>query len=161
MSPTYIWLITILLLFLGVAGVVIPGLPGLALVFAGILFYAWMTNFVAVSTTTVAVIGIVALLAGLAEWYGSALAAGISGGRSKVIAGTIVGSIAGLVLLNAPGMLLGAFIGAFVGALAEGKDLATAGKVAAVSIVGLLGAKALQIVVALGIVVAFLIAVFF
>lgn len=128
MSALLIWLITLALLAAGLAGVVIPGLPGLALVFAGVLFYAWMTNFAAISTTTVIVIGVVALLAGLAEWYGSALAAGISGGRSKVIAGTIVGSVVGLLLLSAPGMLLGAFIGAFVGALAEGKDLATAGR---------------------------------
>lgn len=159
MSAVAIWIITLLLFFLGVAGTIIPGLPGLALVFAGVLFYAWITQFATISTTTVVVIGVVALLAGLAEWYGSAVVAGLSGGRTKVLMGTIAGSVIGLLVASAPGMLLGAFIGAFVGALAEGKDITTAGKVAALSIVGLLGAKALQVIVALGVVIAFLIAV--
>lgn len=159
MSPVAIWAITLLLFLLGIAGTIVPGLPGLALVFAGVLFYAWITHFAAISTTTVVVIGVVALLAALAEWYGSAVAAGLSGGRTKVLIGTTVGSVVGLLVASAPGMLLGAFIGAFVGALTEGKDIITASKVAALSIVGILGAKVLQIIVALSIVIAFLIAV--
>jgi uncharacterized protein YqgC (DUF456 family) len=58
------------------------------------------------------------------------------------------------------GLLVGAVIGAVVGALYEGKSIDKAGKVALFSLLGVLGAKIVQLVLALSVIVAFILAVF-
>lgn len=159
MNSPAIWVITILLFILGLFGIVVPGLPGLGLLFAGVLFYAWATGFATITGSTVLVIGIVALVAGLAEWYGSGIATRIGGGKRKAFWGALVGSVVGLLVGSAPGLLVGAFLGAVAGALAEGKDISSAGKIGLLSIVGIIGAKLVQLVFAIAIIIAFFIAV--
>ena len=159
MSALLLWSIVTAFFIIGTFGTIIPGLPGLGLVFAGVLFYGWATNWVPVSTTTIVVMGLFTLVASLADWYGSGFAAKLGGGKRKAFWGTLIGGLAGLLLGSAPGFLLGAFIGALVGALAEGKGPEQAGKIAVLSLVGILGARLMQLVFAIAIIIAFFIAI--
>lgn len=159
MLPSLLWLIVSVLFLIGLAGIFIPALPGILLVFAGILLYAIATDFVTVTMFTVLALGGVALLAWLADWAGAALGARAGGGRWPTVLGSVAGMLVGLTTGGPLGMVVGAFLGALTGALYEGKDAAQAGRAALFSLVGLIGATVVQLVLALGMIGAFLLAV--
>jgi len=152
-----IWLITITLFIIGLAGTVIPGLPGLGVVFAGILVFAAATGFTTISVTTVVIFGLITVAAIFADYFASSLGAKIAGGKMKSFIGAILGSIAGFAY--APiGILVGAFLGALVGAYLEGQPTQKALKVALVSVLAVIATNALQLLLGLIMIISFLIA---
>lgn len=159
MSLILLWVLTIGLFILGVLGVFVPFLPGIGLVFAGILLYAWMTNFSVISLGAVIVFGVVTFLAWLVEYLGSILGARFGGGGRYAMWGSLLGGLMGLVFVGPLGLLLGVVVGVVAGALYEGKNLNQAGKTAFFSILGILGARIIQLIMALSVIVAFIVAV--
>lgn len=159
MSPFLLWFITLVLFGAGLAGILIPALPGVGLVFAGVLIYGWATHWDQISGTTVAAMGLATLIISLADWYGSGLATRFGGGKRKAFWGTLIGGLIGLMVASFPGFFLGALVGALLGALAEGKSPEQAGKIAAFSLLGMIGGKILQLVFALSMIIAFFLAV--
>jgi uncharacterized protein YqgC (DUF456 family) len=100
-----------LALVLGLAGVVLPALPGSALLVAGALLVGWADGFTRVSGWTVAVCAVL----GAAIWAVD-LAAGVLGakafGASRwAVIGSGVGLLVGL-FLGLPGIVLGPAVGA-------------------------------------------------
>lgn len=159
MSDALLWTLTGTLFLFGIAGIVIPGLPGVGLVFAGILLYALATKFAAISPVTVVVLGAGAALA-LAAGYASALlGAQAGGGRRLALLGAAAGALVGAVILGPLGLVVGAWVGALAGALIEGKRTDAAVKVATLSVVGIMGGAIVQLFLALAMIVAFFLAV--
>ncbi|MBI1833293.1 MAG: DUF456 family protein [Candidatus Andersenbacteria bacterium] len=159
MSSIILWTVTTVLFIVGLGGTVIPGLPGIGFVFAGILLYAWATSFTTVSGVSVVALGIVALAALAASYLGSAVGAKYGGGKQKAIWGTILGALIGATF-GPIGIFVGAFVGGLIGALLEGNSHQQALRIAALSILGTLGASVIQFFLALAMIAAFLVAVF-
>ncbi|MAF81063.1 hypothetical protein CL628_03580 [bacterium] len=153
-----LWLAVAVLFALGLLGVVIPFLPGIGLVFGGILLYAATTDFTVISSGAVGVFAVVALLAWLAEYAGGALGARFGGGGPLTIIGAIIGAIVG-VLFTPLGLLIGSFVGALAGALIELPRHDQALKAATLAVIGIVATKLLQLVVSVGMIVTFLILV--
>lgn len=156
MSDVLLWILTLLLFGIGLVGVFIPVLPGIAFVFAGVLFYAFMTNFSVVSIGVVVIFGLVAFAAWLIEYAGGIFGARLGGGGKLALWGTLGGGLIGLFVWGPLGLMPGLFIGALIGALYEGKTLQGASKTAFFSLLGIVGAKAIQAVLAVGMLAAFL-----
>lgn len=146
------------LFLVGLVGIFIPFLPGIAFVFAGVLVYALATDFTSISPVTVIVMGVVALLAWLADYYGSALGARWGGGKIYAMIGSIVGALAGALIAGPPALLIGAFLGALAGALIEGNSPLHAGRIAILSLIGTIGATIVQFMLGVSIIAAFLLA---
>jgi uncharacterized protein YqgC (DUF456 family) len=158
MSSLILWLITLLLFSVGLFGIFIPFIPGLGLIFVGVLVYAWATNFVVISVSTVVTFGVIAVIAWLAEYVGSGLAARLGGGKRYAFWGTTLGALIGTIA-GPMGLMIGAFTGAFVGSLAEGQSTDRAGKIALWSVVGVLGVTFIQFLIGLAMIIAFFLAV--
>jgi len=110
-----IWyLLAGLLILLGLAGTILPAIPGVPLVFAGMLLAAWAGNFDKVSIWTVVLLGVLTALAVVLEIVASAVGAKRTGASWLAFAGagigTLIGAFAGIV-----GLLLGPFVGAVIG----------------------------------------------
>jgi hypothetical protein len=58
-----LWVLVVLLILLGLAGTVLPALPGPLLVLGGIVLGAWIDDFTRVGVGTLVAIGVLALLA--------------------------------------------------------------------------------------------------
>jgi uncharacterized protein YqgC (DUF456 family) len=117
------WLYYILLLTVGVTGLFlnILGLPGLWLLVAGHVGFAWLTDWGVYagwpSTIALIVLGLIAeLLEFLAGAAGSKSAGGRKRGMVGAVIGALIGGIVGSPLLPIIGTILGACLGAFVGA---------------------------------------------
>lgn len=127
MITLLIWLSVTLLIVAGLAGLVLPALPGPLLLFAGLWMAAWAEDFTFVGLTTLIVLGVLALLASLADFVAGAFGARRYGASARSIWGAAWGSVIGL-FLGLPGILLGPFIGAAIGELSTQRNMAAAAR---------------------------------
>jgi uncharacterized protein YqgC (DUF456 family) len=115
MENTLLWVLAVGLMLVGLAGTILPMMPGVPLVFAGMLLAAWIDGFSRVGVPTLIVLGLLTLLSFLLE-YAAALGAKRAGASRQAIAGAAIGTFAGL-FFGLPGLLVGPFAGAAIGEL--------------------------------------------
>ena len=141
-------LVAILLVVIGIAGTILPMLPGVPLVYAGLLLAAWHDSFDKVSILTMVIIGIVALLAWVVDFVASIMTAKKVGASKYALWGAGIGALVG-ILGGIPGLIIGPAIGAIIGELITHKDAAKATTVGIAAGLGFVLALAVKIVLAL------------
>ena len=87
-----------LLMLAGLAGSVLPFLPGPPLIFAGALVYAFATSWMAIGIGRLAILGALAVLAYVLGHAASALGAKRFGGSWWAVVGALVGAVIGVFL---------------------------------------------------------------
>ena len=102
-----------LALLLGVAGVVLPVLPGSLLLFGGALLVAWAGGFALVGWPTLTVVGVLAAIIWAVDWVAAALGAKATGASRWAVAGASLGLVVGM-FLGPVGIILGPAVGAVV-----------------------------------------------
>lgn len=123
MEPTTIYYaIAALLAIIGLAGIVLPALPGLPLIFAGILLAAWADGFARIGVPTLGLLGVLTLMSMAIDFWAAALGAKRVGASRLAIAGAVLGTFAG-IFLGPIGLFAGPFVGALVGELLHGRAL--------------------------------------
>jgi hypothetical protein len=120
-----LWILAVALIATGLAGIVLPAVPGTVLIFAGLLLAAWADGFVRVGVGTLVVLGLLTVASYGIDLAAAALGAGRFGASRRAMAGAAVGTILGLVF-GLPGLILGPFLGAVLGELSSSRDLAQA-----------------------------------
>lgn len=115
-----------ILVLVGLAGVVLPALPGLPLVFLGMLLAAWAGGFAEVGAGTLVVLGILTLLSMAVDFWATAIGAKRVGASRLAIVGAVIGTVVGL-FMGVIGLFAGPFIGAAAGELLSGRRLDPAG----------------------------------
>ncbi len=115
-GATWMWVAATLLVAMGIAGSVLPALPGVPLVYAGLVVAAWAEDFQRVTWLTLALLGLLTLASFAIDLAATALGAKRVGATRLAVIGAIAGTFAGL-FLGIPGLILGPFVGAVVGEL--------------------------------------------
>lgn len=110
------YLIATAMIVIGLVGTVLPALPGLPLVFGGMLVAAWTGDFQQVGVPMLVVLGLLTLLSLGIDLWATALGARRVGASRKAIIGAMLGTLIGLVL-GPLGLVLGPFAGALAGEL--------------------------------------------
>ena len=154
------WIIAILLVAAGLAGLVLPALPGPLLLFAGLLLAAWAEQFVHVGTWTLVALAVMAALASLADFVAGAFGAKRYGASPRSVAGAALGAVVG-IFFGLPGLLLGPFIGALLGELSARRDLVAAGRAGWGATIGLVLGTAAKLALGFAMVGLFLVVRFF
>jgi uncharacterized protein YqgC (DUF456 family) len=108
------WVLAAVLVLAGLAGAVLPALPGVPLVFAGLLVAAWADDFERVTWLPLVVLGLLTVLSFVIDFAATALGAQRVGATRLAIVGALLGTVAG-IFLGIPGLILGPFVGAVVG----------------------------------------------
>ncbi len=147
MEPAIYYVAATLLVLAGLAGTILPVIPGTLLVFAGLFLAAWADGFAHVGPVGLVAIGVLGALAFVADFVGSVLGAKRVGASPWALVGATVGGIAGL-LFGIPGLILGPFAGAFAGELVSRRGVAQAGLVGLGTWLGLAAAAVLKVVLA-------------
>ena len=137
MAPTLLFILSGLLILAGIAGAVLPVLPGVPLVFAGMWLAAWTDHYQHIGTFTLILLGVLALIALLIDFFASLLGAKRVGASTRALWGASLGTLVGL-FFGLPGILLGPFLGAAIGELAAGRELRHATRVGMGTWLGLL-----------------------
>lgn len=125
--------LALLLVLAGIAGIVLPAIPGLPLVFAGMLLAAWAGGFEQIGFGTLAILAVLTLLSIGIDFLSSAAGAKRVGASRMAILGALLGTVAGL-FFGFVGVFVGPFVGAVIGELVDrrsvaGDDLGKATKV--------------------------------
>lgn len=121
------WLLAALIVIGGLAGTIIPALPGVPMVFAGLLLAAWANEFAHVGVTTIAILGALTALAWLIDFLAAAVGAKRLGASPRAFWGAAFGALIGM-FFGIPGILLGPFVGAVVAEISAGRDVQQAGR---------------------------------
>jgi len=125
---TLLYLASAALILVGVAGVVLPALPGVPLVFAGMLLAAWADHFTLIPVWVIVVLAVLTAFALAIDIVATMLGAKRVGASRLAIVGAALGTIVGL-FFSIPGLLLGPFIGALAGEWLHGRDMQHATRV--------------------------------
>jgi len=131
------WLLALLLVVVGIAGSVLPALPGVTLVFLGLLLAAWIGDFQQVGPFPLVVLGLLTLLSFVIDLAATALGAKRVGATKLAVVGAALGTVAGL-FLGLPGLILGPFVGAVAGELMSHGQMQQATRAGIATWIGLL-----------------------
>jgi len=136
-ADVLLYLLAALLVLGGIAGSVLPALPGVPMVFAGLLVAAWAGDFTRVGVVTLVLLGLLTLASFAIDFAATALGAKRVGATKLAVIGAALGTLAGL-FLGIPGLILGPFVGAVAGELLSHGQMQQATRAGVATWVGLL-----------------------
>ena len=141
-----LWVLAVVLILVGVAGTILPALPGAILVFGGIVLAAWIDDFTRIPGWVVAVMAVLTAIAMAADFAAGMLGAKKAGASKLAIVGAAIGTIAG-VFTGFLGLVFMPLVGAAIGEYVAQRDVKRAGRVGLATWVGLLVGTAIKVAV--------------
>lgn len=144
----WIWLLVGLLIAVGFVGLFMPILPGVVLIFAGLLLGAWVDNFSLVSENWMILIGVIALFAWVLDFVASYFTVKKAKASKLAIWGTIIGAVIG-IFAGIFGLIIGPIIGAMFGEFIAHRNSQDAARVGLAAGLGFVLALAVKLVLAL------------
>lgn len=142
-----LWVLAIGLMLVGLAGTVLPALPGTAFVLAGVLLGAWIDDFARIGGGTVAVLVVLAVMAWVLDYVAALLGAKKAGASRQALLGAAIGTVAGLAF-GLVGVLFLPLVGAAVGEYLARKDEKRAAQVGVATWLGLMAGLVAKVVIA-------------
>ena len=107
------WLVSTALILLGLAGIVLPAIPGTLFVWAGIALGAWIDDYQRVGWIALGAVTFLAVLAFVLDYISAVLGAKRVGASKQAIWGAAIGTVAGIFM-----GIVGVFVMPLVGAAA-------------------------------------------
>jgi hypothetical protein len=146
-STIALWVLSTLLIVVGLAGTVLPALPGTALVLGGILLGAWIDDFTRVGALALTFVAVLAVLAWVLDYVAGLLGARKAGASRLALVGAAVGTVAG-IFMGLVGVLFMPLVGAAVGEYLARRDEKNAVKVGVATWLGILAGMLAKVVLA-------------
>ena len=157
---TTLWIVVVVLVLAGLAGTVLPALPGIPLIFGGVLLAAWIEDFQRIPGWVIGVLAVLAVIGVAVDYVAAALSARRVGASRQGIIGAALGTVAGVVT-GLWGLIFMPLVGAAVGEFIAHRDALRAGKVGLATWFGLLVGTAVKIAVAFTMIGVFVAALIF
>lgn len=151
------WTLAVILMLVGLAGTVLPALPGVPLIFAGIVLAAWIGQFQAISVTTLVILGVLTAIGVAADFVATALGAKRAGATRYGVIGAALGTVAG-IFTGLWGLVFMPLVGAALGEFYAHRDALKAGRVGLATWIGMLLGTAFKLAIALTLIGVFLVA---
>jgi len=142
-----LWVLAVAMILVGLAGTVLPALPGIALVFAGIALAAWIDGFTRIEVWTVVVVGVLTAIAFAVDYLASVLGAKRAGASPLALVGAAIGVIAG-IFAGLIGVVVFPFVGAVIGQFIAQRDVRSAGRIGIATWIGLAVGTAVKVAIA-------------
>ena len=152
-----LWTIALALIAIGVAGTILPAIPGVTLVFLGMLLGAWIDDFARIPVWLVAIFALLTAVAWAVDYFAAAAGAKRAGASKLAVIGAMVGTVAG-IFTGFVGLLFMPLVGAAVGEFIAQRDLRRAGTVGVATWLGLLVGTAIKVAILFAMIGAFVVA---
>jgi len=149
-----------ILMLVGLAGVVLPVLPGIPLAWAGLFIYAIGTGFERISIPTTVVFAVLTLLALALDFLAPMIGARKYQASRPGVFGAFIGFAVGVFTLGVWGVILGPFLGALAGELLATREPGRAFRSALGALVGFLAGTLVKIVIILTMLGFFVVSLF-
>lgn len=145
------------LIIIGLLGTILPVLPGLPVMFAGMWLAAWVDGYLHITVPTLVALGLLVLLSIGVDLLASLVGAQRAGASRKGLFGAGVGSVLGL-FFGLPGLIAGPLLGAAAGEMAHGRDWQQASRIGLGTWLGLLLGAILKLALAFAMLALFALA---
>jgi uncharacterized protein len=152
-----LWIIAVVLIVIGVIGTVLPALPGVILVFGGIVLAAWIDGFTRIPVWVVLLLGVMTAVAWVVDYAAAAVGAKRVGASKLAIIGAVIGTSVGVVT-GLWGLLFMPLVGAAIGEYIAQRDVRRAGTVGLATWLGMLLGTAIKIAIVFTMIGVFVVA---
>lgn len=112
---------TLIVMMIGLAGSILPVMPGTPIIWAAALVYAILTDFEAIGKDYLIWFGVLTLLSQLLDWLAGTYGARRLGASRWGMIGAFVGTVVGFIIGNVIGLIVVPLIGAIAFELLAGK----------------------------------------
>jgi uncharacterized protein YqgC (DUF456 family) len=129
--------LALLVMFIGMAGSILPGLPSTPLILIGAIGHKLYFKETGAAWWVLLILGLLTALSLVVDYVASIYGAKRLGATWRGVVGAIVGGLVGL-FFNVPGILLGPFIGAMAFEMAGGREWREASRAGVGATLGLL-----------------------
>lgn len=146
-----------LLLLPGLLGIIIPMLPGIPLMFLVALIFAISTNFKALGLWEIVILGVIAIVSIVVDYFSGILGAKYGGAKKWSLAWGFVGLIVGLFVFPPFGGIIGLFLGILLSELYFVKNQKKAFRAATGGLIGSLAGIIINLILALTFIILFVI----
>lgn len=160
MTQALWWTLSVALIVAGVAGTVLPALPGTLFVLGGIVLGAWIDDFTRVGWVSVSVVTVLAVLAWVLDYVAGLLGAQKAGASRLAIIGAVIGTVVGL-FMGLVGVFFMPLVGAAIGEYIAQKDHARAAHVGLATWLGIMAGMVAKVVIAFMMIGVFVVALLF
>jgi uncharacterized protein YqgC (DUF456 family) len=154
---TLLWIAAVALIAIGVAGTILPAIPGVTLVFLGMLLAAWIDDFARIPVWLVVVFGVLTAIAWAVDYLAAAAGAKKAGASKLAVIGAMIGTVAG-IFTGFVGLLFMPLVGAAVGEFIAQRDVRRAGTVGVATWLGLLVGTAVKVAIVFAMIGVFVLA---
>jgi uncharacterized protein YqgC (DUF456 family) len=151
---TILWILAVLLVIVGIAGIILPALPGVVLVFIGLLLAAWAEGFQSIGWLTISLLAGLMVLALITDVLATTLGVRRVGASRWAVIGSVIGTIAGL-LFGLAGIVIGPFVGAAAGEYYTRRDVTQAGRAGLGTWAGIILGTAVKLALAFSMIALF------
>jgi len=131
----------------GFVASILPNLPGIPVMFGGMLLAAWVGHFGKIPVWVIVFLGVLAAFSIVFDFLAGTYGAKRYGASKAALWGAFIGTIVGL-FFGIPGIVFGPFVGAVIGQLASGSRVDHAARVGVGTWIGLLIGTAIKLATA-------------
>jgi uncharacterized protein len=136
-------------MLIGLAGTILPVLPGIVLIYLTYVTYGFFTSWRHFGAQTLVLWGIVTVLSLFVDYYGAAIGARRSKSSLLAMWGSFAGAVIGLILFQLIGLIIGTFAGAVIGDLIAGRPAGQALKSGKAALLGFLAGSLIKVIIGL------------
>ncbi|MGQ9512742.1 DUF456 domain-containing protein [Thermodesulfitimonas sp.] len=151
--------VAVIFFLAGLAGTILPILPGAPLILAGMVIYGLFTGFVKLNLLFFVGQALLVALTFAVDYLASAWGVARHGGSKLAIWGSAIGLLIGAFFAPA-GIILGPFAGAFLGELVASRRSVHSLRVGVGSLIGFFGGTLVKLAIEIGMVIWFFAAIF-
>jgi uncharacterized protein YqgC (DUF456 family) len=155
-----LYLLAALLILGGLAGAILPMLPGIPMLFGGIWLAAAVDNYQHLGKWWLLAIGLLGAVGVVTDFVASTLGAKRVGATPRALWGAGAGTLLGM-FFGIPGLIFGPFAGALLGELASGTSVLRSTHVGVATWLGLLFGTLLKLVISCMMIGLFAVALLF
>lgn len=152
--------LAVILFLLGLAGTVLPVLPGTILIYAGMILYGLLTGFRTLSANIYLLQGMALVLTFFIDFLAANVGTKRYGGSRFATWGIFIGAVAGIIFFGPFGFIIGPSCGAVIAELLFGrKSFEQAVQAGFGTLIGVLGGTALKFIIGILMIIAFFVAI--
>jgi len=155
MTDLFAWALATILAVAGLAGTVLPALPGPILILAAVAVAGWADDFTRIGWPTLVIVTLMIVGAHMVDLASSALGVRRAGASGRAVIGASLGALCG-IFFGLPGLILGPFVGAAIGEFSVRRNVNQAGRVGLAAWIGFVvgtAAKVAMMIAALAVAV--------
>lgn len=141
----------------GIVGAILPAIPGVTLVFGGVVLAAWIDDFTRIPVWLVVLCAVLTIVAWVIDYVAAAAGAKTMGASRLAVVGAFAGTVVG-IFTGLWGLLFMPLAGAAIGEFIARRDAIHASRVGVATWVGLVVGTAAKLAIAFAMIGAALVA---